>query len=156
MFGTTWKYSQTENRIQFDCKISMPSRKFISISILPSTHFQNYTLLTHFSHTLLTWSKLTSAPPHTPTSVRGPPTLRQATLPFPPSRRWVFSLFFSSLTQPHHRSLQALHVPDPPRQNSPSHQWSHTRLQHLRSIASDAKFSNPPSTIADPHPLKPI
>ena len=75
------------------------------------------------------------APPHTPMPVQGPPTLRWAALPFSPLHQWVFSLFFSSLTQPHFRPLQALHVLDPLRQNSPSRQRSPSHFQHLRSIA---------------------
>ena len=75
------------------------------------------------------------APPPMPTLVRGPPTLRQVVPPFSPPCRWVFPLFFSSLTQPHLCPLRALHVPDPPRQNSPSRRQSPSHLQHLRSVA---------------------
>ena len=64
------------------------------------------------------------APPHMSKLVRGPPTLRRAVLSFFPPRQWVFSLFFSSLTQPHLRPFWALHVPDPPRQNYPSRRWN--------------------------------
>ena len=66
--------------------------------------------------------------------VRGPPTLWRVAPPFSPPRRWVFPLFFSFLTQPHLHPLRALHVPDPPRQNSSSHQRSPSHLQHLWSV----------------------
>ena len=41
------------------------------------------------------------APPHMPTPVWGPPILWRAMPPFSLPCRWVFSLFFSSLTLPH-------------------------------------------------------
>ena len=41
------------------------------------------------------------APSHAPTSVRGPPTLWRVASPFSPLHQCVFSIFFSSLTQPH-------------------------------------------------------
>ena len=68
MFGTTWKYSQNENRIQFDCKIGYITRKIISTLILPLIHFHISSLLTLSSHTvwilhLTIHSKLTSTHP---------------------------------------------------------------------------------------------
>ena len=72
------------------------------------------------------------APSHAPTSVRGPPTLWRVAPPFSPLHQWVFSIFFSHSTSP--RLLQALHVPDPPRQNSPSRWWSPSHFQHLWSV----------------------
>ena len=52
MFGTTWKYNQTENRIQFNHKIGYTTRKIISTLILPSIHFRISSLLTRSSHTV--------------------------------------------------------------------------------------------------------
>ena len=63
---SNWKY------FQFDRKYSLPTRKIISVPILPSNDFQNYSLLTHSSHTR---TNLISAPAHAPTST--PHTVRR-------------------------------------------------------------------------------
>ena len=62
---SNWKY------FQFDRKYSLPTRKIISVPILPLNDFQNYSLLTHSSHT---HTNLILAPTHAPTSA--PHTIR--------------------------------------------------------------------------------
>ena len=79
------------------------------------------------------WQRDT-APPHTLLKVRRPPTLQRSSTPHSdasPKSFLPFLLFF------HLRPLWDLHVPNPPRQNSPSHRWSHTHLQHLQSVTSE-------------------
>ena len=61
-----------------------------------------------------------------------------------------FSPFSSPLTQPHLHPLRALHVPNPPRQNSPSRRWSPSHLQHLRSVAPTL----PTKDFSQTHPLQ--
>ena len=56
---SNWKY------FQFDRKYSLPTRKTISVPILPSNNFWNYSLLIHSSHTR---TNLISALAHAPTS----------------------------------------------------------------------------------------
>ena len=90
------------------------------------------------------------APPYTPMPVRGPPTLRRAAPLFSPPRQWVFSLFFSSLTQPHLYPLRALHVLDIPRQNPPPRPGSLSHLQHLWSVAP----TPPAKHFSQTHPLQ--
>ena len=72
---SNWKY------FQFDRKYSLPTRKIISVPILPSNDFQNYSLLTHSSHTR---TNLISAPAHAPTST--PHTVRRQALAAQPSQ----------------------------------------------------------------------
>ena len=55
---SNWKY------FQFDRKYSLPTRKIISVLILPSNDFLNYSILTHSFHTR---TNLISAPTHAPT-----------------------------------------------------------------------------------------
>ena len=57
---------------QFDRKYSLPTHKIISVPILPSNDFRNYSFLTHSSHT---HTNLISTPTHAPTST--PHTVRR-------------------------------------------------------------------------------
>ena len=62
-----------------------------------------------------------ATPPHMQTLVQGPPHSDE-------------QCHLTRSTQPHLHPLWALHVLDPPRQNSPSRQQSPSHLQHLRSV----------------------
>ena len=72
---SNWKY------FQFNRKYSLPTRKIISVPILPSNDFQNYSLLTHSSHTR---TNLISALAHAPTST--PHTVRRQASAAQPSQ----------------------------------------------------------------------
>ena len=136
----------------------------ISGVILPSKHFWNFwaphsqtrqALQLHPTHQ---WEG-DRAPPHMLMPIWGQSTLRWAAPPFSPPHRWVFSTFFSSLTQPHLCPLRALHVLDhqgkptvtPAKPISPP-----TSPIHRSRATSKTLLSNLPSTIPDPHPFKPI
>ena len=92
------------------------------------------------------------APPHTLTSIRGPPILRRAMPPFSPTHQWVFSLFFSShSTSPPPtsssactRSTKAKPPLTPAKPISPP-----TSPIHCSHAAGKTLLSNPPSTIRD-------
>ena len=109
-----------ENTIKLKIKFSLII-KYTSQAVnsfQDSFYLQLVSIIFHSSHTPQTvWIPLQAHLNSTPcTNEREKelhPTFRRAASSFSPLRQWVFSLFFSYLTQPHLHPPRALHVPDP-------------------------------------------
>ena len=141
VFGSYWKLGQTENVFYVDCKIRAHECKMFSSFIFTSNelHFSHNTLSELLSHALLTdhWYSPSSLTPSSTLSL-----MPNAVDPLP----------YASSSSTH----SSMSAKDPPTVSflfQLSSFLSPTTSPHL---TSNPHISDPPSTKADPHPLKPI